>query len=291
LSLWAVLALLWCFTGAWAQSSNATTARSRGIDPALLAKAQAGNAAAEFQVGLNYEGGIGVPQDYAQAAFWFKKADSQGNANAAYRVGILYMEGWGVPQDWTQAASWYRQAAERGNAEAQFQLSLQLEAGQGVPQDTVEALEWSRKAAEQGYSDAENQLGILYEEGGPMKRVQEPGGGSKLVPASGDASIPKDYALAAIWYRKAADQGHASAQSSLASLYENGQGVPQDYSEAYFWMSLAAANGSSVSYSESFSERCAADRDRIATQLTRTDLARVQERTTKWFAAHQPKAQ
>ena len=37
---------------------------------------------------------------------------------------------------------------------------------------------------------------------------------------------------AAQWYRLAADQGHKSAQRSLANLYAVGSGVPQDYSEA-----------------------------------------------------------
>jgi len=266
----------------------ASVPQSKGIPPSLLARAKAGDVDAESRVGSDYYDGKRVTQDYAQAANWFEKAASQGNANAAYHLGVLYMQGWGVSQSWARAASWFRQAAEAGNAEAQFRLGGQLESGQGIPQDTLEALKWFHKAAEQGYRDAQNQLGILYEEGGPMKEGQVSGGGSKLEPATGDAAIPKDYALAAFWYRKAAEQGDASAQNSLASLYEAGQGVPQDYSEAYFWMSLASANGSGALYSATFSERCAKARDRIAANLTRTDLTRVQERTTKWFAAHQP---
>ena len=92
-----------------------------------------------------------------------------------------------------------------------------------------------------------------------------------------------------MWYHKAAEQGDASAESSLASLYENGQGVPEDYSEAYFWMNLATANASSVLYEPSFSQRCAAARDRIAAHLTKTELLKVQERARKWFEDHAAK--
>jgi TPR repeat protein len=41
-----------------------------GIDPALLAKANAGDASAQYSLGLHYDQGQGVTQDYAQAASW-----------------------------------------------------------------------------------------------------------------------------------------------------------------------------------------------------------------------------
>jgi len=278
------LALLWCVTGAWAQSTGATAKPSIAT---LKEQAANGDAVAQYNLGEAYENGKGVPQDDAQAALWFRKAAEQNLAIAQYRLGVLYANGLEVRQDWTQAGFWFRKAANGGMAEAQFLLGSQLESGQGLPQNTREALMWFHAAAEQGYADAQNQLGILYEEGGPMKSVQESGGESRLVPASGDASIPKDYALAAIWYHKAAEQNDPSAQSSLALLYENGQGVPQDYSEAYFWMNLAAANGNGALYSAS--GEWAPARDRIAAYLTKTDLLKVQERGRKWFEDHPAK--
>ena len=45
------------------------------------------------------------------------------------------------------------------------------------------------------------------------------------------------------WYRKAADQGDAAAQSNLGVMYANGQGVPQDYAEAVQWYRKAADQG------------------------------------------------
>ncbi len=46
------------------------------------------------------------------------------------------------------------------------------------------------------------------------------------------------------WYRKAAEQGHALAQTNLGIMYEEGQGVGQDYKEAVGWYSKAAERGS-----------------------------------------------
>ena len=54
---------------------------------------------------------------------------------------------------------------------------------------------------------------------------------------------PKNEAEAVKWYRKASDQGYASAQYHLALCYYNGQGVTQDYSEAVKWYRKAAEQG------------------------------------------------
>ena len=48
------------------------------------------------------------------------------------------------------------------------------------------------------------------------------------------------YAEAMTWFRWAADQGYAAAQSALGNMYDNGQGVPQDYVEAVLWYRRAA---------------------------------------------------
>ena len=45
------------------------------------------------------------------------------------------------------------------------------------------------------------------------------------------------------WYRKAANQGDAGAQSSLGFMYINGQGVKQNDFEAVKWFSKAADQG------------------------------------------------
>jgi TPR repeat protein len=80
-------------------------------------------------------------------------------------LGHLYEIGDGVPEDFTEAAKWYRKAAEQGNAEAQLYLGCSYLIGRGVPKDSAEHLNWTRKAAQQGFADAQVQLGHLYEIG------------------------------------------------------------------------------------------------------------------------------
>jgi TPR repeat protein len=55
--------------------------------------------------------------------------------------------------------------------------------------------------------------------------------------------VPQDYAESVKWYRKAADQGDADAQHNLGFMYEQGQGVPQDYAESVKWYRKAAEQG------------------------------------------------
>jgi hypothetical protein len=75
--------------------------------------AEQGNAVAQNSLGAMYHSGHGVPQDYAQAAYWYGKAADQGNANAQYNLGSLYYLGRGVPQDYAQAYFWALAASGR----------------------------------------------------------------------------------------------------------------------------------------------------------------------------------
>src|ERR1700684_4547516 len=55
------------------------------------------------------------------------------------------------------------------------------------------------------------------------------------------AGVPEDDAKAALWYRRAAEQGYVRAQVRLGDLYFSGQGgVPQDYTQAAVWYRNAA---------------------------------------------------
>jgi TPR repeat protein len=104
---------------------------------------------------------------------------------------------------------------------------------------------------------------------------------------NGGLGVPQDYTQAALWYRKAAEQGYSDAQWMLGALYYKGQGVPQDYAEAYFWYDLAAAGKLDAPEPK----YAAKQRDEAASRLTPADLSREQERARKWFEEHQAKLQ
>ena len=49
--------------------------------------------------------------DYATAARLLRPLADQGHARAQYNLGVMYANGQGVPQDATEAVTWYRKAA------------------------------------------------------------------------------------------------------------------------------------------------------------------------------------
>ncbi len=189
-----------------------------------IGMASKGDAAAQSYIGYLYEFGLGVPQDYAQAADWYRRAAEQGDAYAQGNLGYLYDSGLGVPQDYRMAANWYRQAAEQGDSYAQGNLGYLYAYGLGVELDYNEAMMWFLRSAKQGEAFAERNVGFLYENG---------------------YGVVQDYAIAATWYERAAADDDTFALSSLGYLYENGYGVPQDYRTAVGWYRRAAELGDS----------------------------------------------
>jgi TPR repeat protein len=55
--------------------------------------------------------------------------------------------------------------------------------------------------------------------------------------------VPKDYKTAVKWYRLAAEQGNVYAQGQLSSMYFLGRGVLKDYVYAHMWASISGTNG------------------------------------------------
>ena len=121
------------------------------------AKAVGGDAEAQSNLGLMYEIGEGVPEDYKEAVKWYCKAAEQGNAIAQSNLGLMYYHGDGVPEDDKEAVKWYRKAAEQGDAEAQYNLGLMYDKGEGVLEDSVTAYAWCNIAAVNGHELAKSQ--------------------------------------------------------------------------------------------------------------------------------------
>jgi uncharacterized protein len=79
--------------------------------------------------------------------------------------------------------------------------------------------------------------------------------------------VVQDYAEAAKWYRKAAEQDNLAMQAALGELYEQGRGVPQDYVLADMWFNLAARDASEYSRKK---------RDEMAAKMTPDQIAEAQ---------------
>jgi uncharacterized protein len=197
-------------------------------DEAQIA-AERGNVGASYMLGLLYNCGVGVPQDYVKAREWYERAAAAGNSVAMSNIGILYYNGRGAPQDYAKAREWYEKAADAGNARAMSNIGILYYGGYGVAQDYAKAREWYEKGAAAGNAIAMSNIGALYESG---------------------TGVAQDYVQARTWYEKSARAGNPPAMRNIGLLYERGRGAPQDYVMARQWYGRAAAVGDSAAMTD-----------------------------------------
>jgi uncharacterized protein len=130
-----------------------------------------------------YDFGDGVPQNYEQAAAWYRKAAEQGLADAQNNLGSMYAKGQGVPQDYEQSIAWYRKAADQGLAAAQYNLGFRYYvAASGIPEFVIRGVQrskylvlaymWLSASAAQGDPDAARVKQILEDRMG-SERIAE----------------------------------------------------------------------------------------------------------------------
>ena len=112
------------------------------------------DAEAQYDLGLKYDTGEGVPEDDAEAVRWYRMAAEQGYAPAQYDLGLMYANGAGVPENYVRAYAWLNLAAAQGYAPAQYDLGLMYANGVGVPENYVRAYAWLNLAAAQGHEGA-----------------------------------------------------------------------------------------------------------------------------------------
>lgn len=222
-------------------------------------------ASAYMQLAKIYlHGGNGVEKDEAEAVRCFKKvaelesidfAISNKHVGLSWGPGKCYLEsqielgrcyltGTGVEKNEVEAVKWFRKAADRGNDLGQVLLGVCYSNGLGVETDETEAIKWFHRAAKQdGFlaevakqylnamenddPEAQCRLASIYQRGFDMTGLW----------------LYEDKAIAVKWYRKAAEQGNADAQTALGNCYRDGIGVAKDENEAVKWLNKASAQG------------------------------------------------
>ena len=115
---------------------------------ALRARAEQGDASAQFNLGSRYDNGLGVPQDDAEAVRWYRLAADQGQVDAQVSLGVMYETGRGVRRRfYVQAHMWYNLAASQETGE-QRESAVEARdrvAGQMLPHEIAEAQRLARE--------------------------------------------------------------------------------------------------------------------------------------------------
>jgi hypothetical protein len=92
--------------------------------------------------------------------------------------------------------------------------------------------------------------------------------------------VTQDDIVAVMWYRKAAHQSHAQGQFNLAVKFAEGNGVPQDYVRSHMWFDLAVRNYA-ASATENRNEAIK-NRDLVAAKMTPAQIAEARRLARKW---------
>jgi len=206
----------------------------------FLAKAENGNAGAQYELGLSYGNGLEtahnyIKPDYTEAVRWWREAGSQGDTRAQVNLAYMYTVGFtDVEKNEKEALKWWHKAADASHAGAQFELgqihfenawALKESSRSEAIQEMNEARRWWKKAGQQGHAEAQGWLGSCYDKN------------------AGVFGMTLDHAESAKWYKMAAKKGVSFAQAALADMYADGIGLRQNWVEAVQWYRAAAGQG------------------------------------------------
>jgi len=123
----------------------------------LQARAQAGDAEAQYQLGEAYRSGKGVPADPEAAIMWYRRATAQGHIRASEELGFaLFAHG-----DRREAMPYIEKAAARGEARAFYLLGTAHFNGDYATRDWPLAYAQTERAAAAGLSAAQKNLELM----------------------------------------------------------------------------------------------------------------------------------
>ncbi len=182
--------------------------------------------------------------DFDQAAEIYQSLAEEGDRDAEVALYRLYTDaGVGFDSDEDARAALDRLADEHRHPEALYLKAHALK----EEREFEEAQRYMRRAQDEDHDEA---VEYMDERGELLSRKVSTQGSSADRQKSfaddiynGFNDLDKDPAIAAIWYRKAADRDHAGAQAMLGYLYLEGEGVDQSDDKAYDWYHEAAMNG------------------------------------------------
>ncbi len=174
------------------------------------AAAEKGDGEAWCALGILYEYGIGVEQDYEMAKSCYENGAELGDPEAMQYLGYLYEFGYGVDPDMELAVHYYEMAGEAGNSEGWMRLAYFYY--DGDEENIPKTLEYLEMASDMGNADGWLLLGMFYELGKGVEQSDEE---------------------AFRCYENAAELGNGDGWAYMGTLYERGGGVEQSDEEAF----------------------------------------------------------
>jgi len=212
--------------------NNAVSQVNGGLPPIKSSEQQKfkmkSNLASKFKPYEAFAGvGLAGTQMYIKQFRTLSKDDclpqsSKGDPDALFCMFVIHR----LHEEHVSAFPYALKAAELGNPVSQYETYVNYKKGFGTPKNLELASYWRTKCAELKYANCELGLGWDY--------------------MDDKSSLPIDYSKAMRFNLAAYEHGHAEGASNVGMLYELGWGVPRDYAVAINWYKKAIlGNGSS----------------------------------------------
>lgn len=210
--------------------------------------AEHGDANVWYHLGLMFELGMAVPQDWALAEHWYLRAAQSDEVRAQVALAKLLK----VRQD-PSADTWFLRAARQGDVDAQVAVGRSLLDAGNTEGDVFQGIAWYLKASEQKdgrawraladtfHMTADELASISYRRAADLGDAQ-----AQYLVAQRYATgtgVVRDQSAAVSWYKLSAEQGHSEAQSALGVCYLAGVGGAPDFRRALEWLQKAAEQG------------------------------------------------
>ncbi len=200
-----------------------------------LAAAKAGNAGAQYMVGMMYLFGQGTPRDMPRAVKWLEQSADAKLPQALVALAGLSDVGLGVPLDVARADKLRQEAALAGNptARGQIENDRRMPGQRDFRRASLltelhryaEALPYAKKSADAGSANGQLLLGRAYHFG---------------------LGVPVDKPAALALYQRSDTGGLADGSRAVAYMYEFGEGVGVDRKKALQYYDRAASRGSAL---------------------------------------------
>jgi uncharacterized protein len=125
-------------------------------------KAGEGIGMAYYNISLFYFNGQGVKKDFKKAKKFCIKGSSRGVIDCRFMLGSIFLKGLDVPQDYKEAAKWFKLAVN--HPASLYNLGFLYFNGLGVPQNHKTAINYFTSAATNGSKEAKIVLEKLLSE-------------------------------------------------------------------------------------------------------------------------------
>jgi TPR repeat protein len=190
----------------------------------VIKRAMAGNASAEYLLGLTLVTGDGLPSDRNAGIAWTARAAEHGDPDAARDLADRIRNGEAIDVDETKIAAALKPKADANDAEAMRALGPMYIRGRGVTQDPAFGLDLMKRAVEKGSTGAANDLAQLYLLGAP--------------------GVPENRSEAMRWLSVSANRGNVDAMVRLGYMSmtapNRGPSNERNLAEGFCWLMRAA---------------------------------------------------